>query len=313
MMNEAIVNTALLFSGQGSQYVGMAKDIIDSNDIAKGLAARANDVLGYDLTNVMFEGPDEILRQTRYTQPALFLHEAIILGVTKMRDTMSAVAGHSLGEYSALYAAGVVSFDDALQVVQLRANLMYEAGNKIPGTMAAIVGLDDEAVSALCAELNGVGGNIIVPANFNSPGQVVISGSADYVRACMPLFKERGAKIVKELQVSGAFHSPLLAEAEEGLANKIRSTEFTDASVPVFVNVTGEPTMDSSSLKDAAIRQLTSPVLWTTTLQNMWKAGLTSFCEIGPGKVLQGLVKRTIAEAEITGIDTLVDITRVNE
>lgn len=307
------MKTALLFSGQGSQYVGMAKDLAETYPLAKGLVDRANEILGYDLSAIMFDGPEETLRQTRYTQPALFLHEALLLNVTDTRASMSAVAGHSLGEYSALYAAGVVSFEDALQLVQLRATLMYEAGDRIPGTMAAVVGLEDDVVRALCAELNTGNGNVIVPANFNSPGQIVVSGSAEHVRASMPIFKERGAKLVKELQVSGAFHSPLLAEAESGLAEKIRSTQFNDAHVPVYVNVSGSAVTAADELKDAAIRQLTSPVLWTLTMQTMWKDGITSYREIGPGKVLQGLVKRTLPEATIDGIDTAADVQRVNE
>lgn len=307
------MNSALLFSGQGSQYVGMAKDLVESYSVAKGLIERAQEILGYDISAIMFDGPEESLRQTRYTQPALFLHEVLLLNVTHVRSTMSAVAGHSLGEYSALYAAGVVSFDDALQLVQLRATLMFQAGEGIPGTMAAIVGLDDDVVREICAELNGGEGKVIVPANFNSPGQIVVSGSADHIRASMPVFKERGAKLVKELQVSGAFHSPLLAEAESGLAQKIRSTPFNDASVPVYVNVTGSAVTSADELKDAAIRQLTSPVLWTATMQSMWNDGIISFREIGPGKVLQGLIKRTLSEATVDGIDTAADVQRVNE
>jgi [acyl-carrier-protein] S-malonyltransferase len=189
---------------------------------------------------------------------------------------------------------------------------MWDAGNAIPGTMAAVVGLDDDAVRAVCQDLNGQDGNVIVPANFNSPGQVVISGSAEYVRACMPVFKERGAKMVKELQVSGAFHSPLLADAEQGLAEKIKATTFSAPTVPVYVNVSGKPVNDAEELKGSAIRQLTSPVLWTSTMNTMWADGITTYCEMGPGKVLQGLVKRTLAEAVIDGVDTATDVARYN-
>jgi [acyl-carrier-protein] S-malonyltransferase len=189
---------------------------------------------------------------------------------------------------------------------------MWDAGNAIPGTMAAVVGLDDDAVRAVCQDLNGQDGNVIVPANFNSPGQVVISGSAEYVRACMPVFKERGAKMVKELQVSGAFHSPLLADAEQGLAEKIKATAFSAPTVPVYVNVSGKPVREAEELKDSAIRQLTSPVLWTSTMNTMWADGITTYCEMGPGKVLQGLVKRTLAEAVIDGVDTATDVARYN-
>lgn len=305
--------TALVFSGQGSQYVGMAADIIAADDRARTMAQRANDILGYDLVEIMSHGPEDQLRQTRYTQPALFLHEAIVLATTPAQAGMRAVAGHSLGEYSALYAAGVVSFDDALELVQRRASLMFDAGDRLPGTMVAVVGMDDDAVRTLCAELNTGGDMVLVPANFNSPGQVVISGSAEYVRACMPLFKERGAKLVKELQVSGAFHSPLLAEAQAGLAESITATSFADASVPVYVNVSATPVTAAADLQAAAIAQLTAPVLWTDTMHAMWNDGISSFLEVGPGKVLQGLIKRTLSEATLDGIDTWADVQRYSE
>ncbi len=299
---------ALLFSGQGSQYVGMAKGLHASVPSIRTLIDHANDVLGYALSDIMFNGPEESLKETRYTQPALFVHEAVLVDHLRSVLHMNAVAGHSLGEYSALYAAGVLSFDDALRLVQLRAQLMFDAGLKIPGTMAAIVGMDDDAVRALCEELNGVDGNVIVAANFNSPGQVVISGSAEYVRACMPRFKEAGAKIVKELQVSGAFHSPLLAEAQAPLAEQMCATTFNDASVDVYTNVHARAERSGSALREAAIAQLTSPVQWTNTLLAMQAAGITHYTEIGPGKVLQGLVKRTITATTIDGIDTLADV-----
>lgn len=307
------MSLGVLFSGQGSQYVGMTNDLVEAFDTARSLAQHANEILGYDLHAIMVKGPDDELRKTKYTQPALFLHEAMLLEVTTIRASMTAVAGHSLGEYSALYAAGVLQFEDALRLVQVRANLMFEAGTNIPGTMAAVVGLDDDAVRAVCNELNGVDGNVLVPANFNSPGQVVISGSADYLRTCMPTFKERGAKMVKELQVSGAFHSPLLQEAQQGLADKIRTTSFADASVPVYVNVTGKSLRSAQDLQESAIKQLTSPVLWTNTMHSMWADGITSFCEVGPGKVLQGLIKRTLAEATCDGLDTAADVERYSK
>lgn len=305
------MSKALLFSGQGSQYVGMTKDLVDTFETARAMAAQANDILGYDLHAIMTAGPEDELRKTKHTQPALFVHEALLLALTTM-DGVTAVAGHSLGEYSALHAAGVLTFEDALRLVQLRAQLMWDAGNAIPGTMAAVVGMDDDKVREVCQELNGIDGNVIVPANFNSPGQVVISGSADYIRACMPTFKERGAKMVKELQVSGAFHSPLLVDAEQGLAEKIRATTFAEPSVPVYVNVSGQAVTNANDLKDCAIKQLTSPVLWTSTMHAMWAAGVTSYCEVGPGKVLQGLVKRTLTEATINGIDTAEDVAGLN-
>jgi len=305
------MSKAFLFSGQGSQYVGMTNDLVQAYDVARAMAGKANEILGYDLHAIMTGGPEDELRKTKHTQPALFLHEAMILALTSMNG-VTAVAGHSLGEYSALHAAGVLTFEDALGLVQLRAQLMWDAGNNIPGTMAAVVGMDDDKVREVCNELNGVDGNVLVPANFNSPGQVVISGSAEYVRACMPVFKERGAKMVKELQVSGAFHSPLLAEAEQGLAAKIRSTTFTAPSIPVYVNVSGTAVRDADELKECAIRQLTSPVLWTSTMHAMQADGITSYCEVGPGKVLQGLVKRTLTEAALDGLDTAEDVARYN-
>lgn len=303
------MSTAALFSGQGSQYVGMTKDLVDTYDVARQLADQANDVLGYDLLSIMTTGPEDELRKTKHTQPALFVHEAMLIALTDMSH-ITAVAGHSLGEYSALHAAGVLSFADALRLVQTRASLMFEAGTVAAGSMAAVVGLEDDAVRTICRELDGRDGNVLVPANFNSPGQVVISGTADYVRACMPVFKERGAKLVKELQVSGAFHSPLMAEAEQGLAAKIRETPFEHPRIPVYVNVSGLAVRHADELRECAIRQLTAPVLWTATMNAMWNDGITSFCEIGPGKVLQGLVKRTLAEASIDGIDTSADVAR---
>jgi len=300
---------ALLFSGQGSQYVGMAADLAFQE--AREMLAQADEIVGYQLSDIMVNGPTETLTQTRYTQPALFVHEAILLQLTKQAVVPSCVAGHSLGEYTALYAAGVLSFPDALRLVQLRAELMYAAGQQVPGTMAAVVGLDDATVQELCSRLDGTDGQRLVPANYNAPGQIVISGSADLLRANLSVFKAAGAKIVKELQVSGAFHSPLLAEAETPLAEAIRSASFTDARLPVYANVSAEPLTNASEIREAVIRQLTSPVLWTASLQRMWDDGMRRYIEVGPGKVLQGLVKRTIPEAALDGIDTAADVQRI--
>lgn len=305
------MSSALLFSGQGSQYVGMCADLIENFDVVRDMVEMANNIVGYDLRSIMVNGPAELLTETRYTQPALFVHEAALLSVTEVRESASAVAGHSLGEYTALYAAGVLTFEDALRLVALRGKLMFEAGLTVPGTMAAVVGLDDDAVEAVCAELNGKDGNILVAANFNSPGQVVISGSADYLRTSMPVFKERGAKIVKELQVSGAFHSPLLQVAAEPFAEALAMTEFRDAELDVYTNVTATAERSGSELRNRAIAQLTSPVRWTQTMRAMSAAGITAFLEVGPGKVLQGLVKRTIDGAPIDGIDTAADVARI--
>lgn len=305
------MSSAILFSGQGSQYVGMCADLIEHYDVVRELVEVANNIVGYDLRSIMLNGPAETLTETRYTQPALFVHEAALLRVSGVREAATAVAGHSLGEYTALYAAGVLTFEDALRLVALRGKLMFEAGLTVPGTMAAVVGLDDDAVEAVCAELNGKDGNVLVAANFNSPGQVVISGSADYVRSSMPIFKERGAKIVKELQVSGAFHSPLLQVAAEPLAEALSSTEFHDAELDVYTNVTATAERRGHELRTQAAAQLTSPVRWTQTMRAMHTAGITSFLEVGPGKVLQGLVKRTIDGATIDGIDTAADVARI--
>jgi [acyl-carrier-protein] S-malonyltransferase len=301
----------LLFAGQGSQYVGMAKGLVETYPAAAEMMRTADSVLGYALSEIMFNGPAETLTETRYTQPALFVHEAIALSLVRDNLSFDVVAGHSLGEYSALFAAGVLSFEDALRIVAVRARLMFESGTKRPGTMAAVVGLDDDTVRELCASLDNVDAQRLVAANFNAPGQVVISGSADYVRACMPKFKEAGAKLVKELQVSGAFHSPLLEDAVPELAAAINAAAFHDATVDVIVNVSAKPLRAADSLREAAIAQLTSSVQWTKTMETMSHMGVRTFTEIGPGKVLQGLVKRAVADATADGIDTVEDVERI--
>lgn len=300
---------ACIFSGQGSQYVGMMSDIVKDFDIAAKRMKQACDIAGFALDEICFHGPAEILKETRYTQPALFVHEAIIWDLVKNHVQPEAFAGHSLGEYSALYAAGVLSFEDAMRLVVLRGSLMFSAGNSKPGTMFAVIGMSDEAVKALCDELSGTDG-IIVPANFNSPGQVVLSGDAEYLRAKAPLFKEAGARMVTELQVSGAFHSPLMGSASEELGKAIDSVQFNAPAKPVYPNVTAKPVSDPTELKKLLLEQLTSPVLWAQSMQTMHQNGVKTFKEIGPGKVLQGLVKRTISDPDlmIGGIDTSLDI-----
>lgn len=299
----------LLFSGQGSQYVGMTKDLVAEADIARSIALDANEILGYDLLQLMHDGPADVLMETRFTQPALFLHEAMVLAITEAHKSAHAVAGHSLGEYAAYFAAGVLTFHDALSLVALRGRLMFEAGERIPGTMAAIVGLTDEQVEDICHGLNkGSHEKTIVAANYNAPGQVVISGSRAYVRESLPLFKQAGAKIVKELTVSGAFHSPLLASASEQFTEALMATPFSDAQIPVYTNVDGRAVQASEDLRNAAARQLTAPVRWTHTLRTMERDGFTHYTEVGPGSVLQGLVKRTVS-AEVmeqcSGLDTI--------
>lgn len=298
---------ALLFSGQGSQYVGMVKGLADEFPHAKARMEQADSILGFSLSTICYEGPAETLKETRYTQPALFVHEAILVDLLQDKLEFSAVAGHSLGEYSALYAAGVLGFEDTLKLVALRGELMFRAGEDKPGTMLAVIGLADEIVNEICEKLNGNGG-VIVAANYNSPGQVVVSGSADYLRQHITTFKEAGARMVTELPVSGAFHSPLLDSAKERLAEAIHSTMFNDSSVDVYCNISGKPEKNADVLRNSLIEQLVSPVRWTETMINMQSAGITNFIEIGPGKVLQGLVKRTLTGATFSGFDTAVDV-----
>ncbi|HRE57798.1 MAG TPA: ACP S-malonyltransferase [Candidatus Kapabacteria bacterium] len=295
-----------VFSGQGSQYVGMAKGLTEQFSAASKLFAQADAILGYSLSSICFDGPMDILKQTRYTQPALFVHEMALLAAAENRLQFDATAGHSLGEYSAICAAGGLTFEHALRLVALRGELMYAAGESMPGTMAAIVGLDDDTVRRLCAEISDDKA-VVVPANFNSPGQIVISGSADMVRQSLDTFKQAGAKMAKELPVSGAFHSPLMKPAQERLAEAIIATPFSDTAIDVYTNVTALPTRTASELRQLLIEQVCAPVLWTQSLINMAADGITTFIEIGPGKVLQGLVKRTV-EAEILGYDTEKDI-----
>lgn len=296
--------SALLFSGQGSQYVGMGRSLYDASADACGVFDRADAIVGYKLSAFCFEGPEEVLRQTRYTQPALFVHEAAVLAAVG-EYVCAAVAGHSLGEYTALYAAGVLSFDDALRLVSLRGELMYRAGIERPGAMAAVIGLDDETVEAICRDAQGT----VVAANYNSPGQIVVSGDRDAVLALLPRFKEAGARMVTELPVSGAFHSPLMASARDELAAAIRATHMNQPRFPVYMNATGLPTESVEEIRSLLIEQLTSPVRWTSILRSMHENGILRFVEIGPKNVLQGLVRRTLGkDVEVVGIDTYDDV-----
>lgn len=306
------MKTAFICSGQGSQYVGMMKDIYDGNSECASKIDSANQILNFNLRDICFDGPIDILKETRYTQPALFLHSAIIFDLLKDKQEFSAVAGHSVGEYAALYAAGVLSFEDALKLVALRGQLMFEAGNQVPGTMFAVLGMEDDKLVALCNELSSKSeNNVIVAANFNSPGQIVVSGNADFLRESAYEFKANGAKLVKELIVSGAFHSPLMEPAKIKLAEAINSTNFNNANVPVYVNVSALPLTNSEEIKTALIQQLTSPVYWTQTLNNMKNDGISNFIEIGAGNVLQGLVKRTLNDVTIKGFDKLTDFEKI--
>ncbi len=296
---------AFVFPGQGSQYVGMGKDLAAKSQVAARLFKEADDILGLSLSRICFEGPDEELKQTKNTQPAIFLH-SIVLSQLYTGPRASMAAGHSLGEYSALVYAGALSFHDGLKLVRLRGELMQQAGVEKSGTMAAVVGLDPPAIEAVCAEASKAG--IVQAANFNSPGQIVISGSVAGVRKGMEIAKERGAKLVKELPVSGAFHSPLMESARTGLKQALDTAQISDAAIPVYANVTAAPVQRSSEIRDLLFRQLTNPVRWEESVKNMAADGASAFVEVGPGKVLQGLVKRIAPGVEVRGIDKWADL-----
>jgi [acyl-carrier-protein] S-malonyltransferase len=296
---------AFVFPGQGSQYVGMASDLFETS---QELMNNANAALGFSLTDIMFNGPMDALKQTDVTQPAIFLHSVVLLNkITELKPDM--VAGHSLGEYSALVAAGSIDAIDALKLVRTRGEAMLQAGIEQPGTMAAIIGLSPEKVDSICNEISNT--DIVQSANFNSPGQVVISGSVNGVHKAMSVAKESGAKLVKELVVSGAFHSPLMASAKSKLLEKLNATEITDATVPVYANVTAKPVTSSIEIKKLLFEQLSAPVRWEETIKNMIADGVTEFYEIGPGKVLQGLIKRIDKNVKTFGVDKLADLEKI--
>lgn len=299
------MKTAFVFPGQGSQYVGMGKDLYQQFPEARALFETADRILNFPLSKLCFEGPEEELRQTVNTQPAIFLHSMVVARLLASPVAHMA-AGHSLGEYSALVFAGALTFEDGLRLVRLRGELMQKAGTENPGTMAAIVGLDPAAVNQLCLEASSTG--IVQAANFNSPGQIVISGSVAGVRTAMELAKKRGAKLVKELPVSGAFHSPLMSSARDGLQKALAKTTIRDAAVPVYANVTAKPVWRADEIRMLLAEQLTSPVRWEETVQNMIHDGASVFVEVGPGKVLQGLVKRINASVSVKGVDTSTDL-----
>ena len=283
------MKTAYIFPGQGSQFPGMAKELYTTH---KDLMERANDILGFRITDIMFNGTPEDLKATRVTQPAIYIHSVLLALDRERKPDM--VAGHSLGEFSALAAAGAVSFEDGLKLVSIRAQAMQKCCEKQPGAMAAVIGLPDETIEEICAGIEGV-----VPANYNSPGQVVISGEEAAVDQACEALKAAGARRALKLPVSGAFHSPLMEPAREELAKAIEATPFREPCCPIYQNVTAAPTTDPARIKAYLLKQLTSPVKWTASVQQMLQDGATHFVELGPGAVLQGLVKRIAGEAEI--------------
>ncbi len=296
---------AFLFPGQGSQYVGMAKDIFEISQIARNKVKKAEDILGFNISEVMFNGPKEKLQQTEITQPAIFLHSTIILDLLTSLDA-DALAGHSLGEYTALVAGEVLPFENTLVLVKNRGDAMAKAGEVQKGTMAAIIGLNAETINDICNEISD-GTKVVQCANYNSPGQIVISGNVESVKNAMDISKERGAKIIKELNVSGAFHSPLMNGAVNRLQDTLTSLEFNDSKISIYTNVNARPIKDSNEIKSMLLKQLSSPVRWEETIRNMRNDGIEEFIEIGPGKVLQGLVKRIDRSAKYWGIDKYSD------
>jgi len=291
---------AYVFPGQGAQFVGMGKDLYENSELGKELFDKANEILGFNITELMFNGTDEDLRQTKVTQPAIFLHSVILAKTLGDDFKPEMVAGHSLGEFSALVANGSLSFEDGLKLVSQRAMAMQKACEIEPSTMAAIIGLDDETVERVCAEID----EIVVPANFNCPGQLVISGSMKGIEVACEKLKEAGAKRALPLKVGGAFHSPLMEPARVELEEAIKNTTFSKPTCAVYQNVNAKPVTDPEEIKQNLVAQLTAPVRFTQTMENMIADGASSFTEVGPGKVIQGLVKKVDRKMETAGVNS---------
>jgi [acyl-carrier-protein] S-malonyltransferase len=296
---------AFLFPGQGSQYVGMAQDLFENSVEAKEMIKTADDILGFNLSYIMFNGPDDQLKQTEFTQPAIFLHSVVLASIIRT-IIPEAAAGHSLGEYSALVSAGAMQFYDAISLVSARGKAMQLAGIEKPGTMAAIIGLTSQKVTECCIEASYEG--IVQCANFNSPGQIVISGSISGVKKAMELCKSQGARLVKELSVSGAFHSPLMEPAQKYLLEELNKSNIYDSRFPVYANVTSQPVIRKEEIPKLLYDQLSLPVRWEESVVSMINDGVDEFYEIGPGKVLQGLVKRINPEVKCFSIDNYKDV-----
>lgn len=306
-----MMNTAFIFPGQASQQVGMGLELYTKTKIGKQYFDLANDIMGLDIKDITFNGPENMLKQTRYTQPAIYI-VSVILGQLLIESGVIpiAAAGHSLGEYSALTIAGAFDFRAGLDLVKIRAESMQEAGEIQTGTMAAIIGLDDATIENICEQASASG--TVVAANYNAPGQIVISGSISGVHKAMDLAQEASARKVVELKVSGAFHSPLMAPAREKLMKKLQDTSINDLTIPVYTNVTTEPVTTADAIRETLIDQLENPVRWHLSITNMSGTGITRFIEVGPGRVLQGLLRRINRKLLVYGVESLTDISHFN-